>query len=107
MTNMWILVLGMAVVTYLPRMIPMVGLSRLHLPVGLVRFLRFIPVAALGSLTFPSILYSTGNVSSALAGTLLATGLALARFNIILIVLGGILVVLLWQMLGVHVNMFP
>lgn len=103
MKNMWILVLGMAVVTYLPRMLPLVGLSRLRLPVRLVCFLRFIPVAALGSLTFPSIFYSTGNIASAVAGTLLAIGLALARFNIILVVLGAILAVWLWQLAGVYI----
>ncbi|HYF95904.1 MAG TPA: AzlD domain-containing protein [Symbiobacteriaceae bacterium] len=44
------LFLGMALVTYLPRMAPLVVLSRLKLPPLLLRWLSFVPVAVLSAL---------------------------------------------------------
>lgn len=45
-----LLFLGMALVTYLPRMAPLVILSRLALPHWLLRWLSFVPVAVLSAL---------------------------------------------------------
>jgi branched-subunit amino acid transport protein len=45
-----LLFLGMALVTYLPRMAPLVILSRLELPPWLLRWLSFVPVAVLSAL---------------------------------------------------------
>ncbi|MFZ5816364.1 MAG: AzlD domain-containing protein [Bacillota bacterium] len=41
---------GMALVTYLPRMLPIVVLSRFRLPPLLLRWLEFVPVAVLSAL---------------------------------------------------------
>jgi branched-subunit amino acid transport protein len=41
---------GMALVTYLPRMLPLVVLSRFKLPPLLLRWLEFVPVAVLSAL---------------------------------------------------------
>lgn len=85
MISLFLLVLAMALVTYVPR------LRDLKLPPLLKRFLLFTPYAVLASLIFPGILYSTSSLSSALAGGVFATMLALLRVNLMLIVLGGIL----------------
>lgn len=45
-----LLFLGMALVTYLPRMLPIVVLSRFRLPPLLLRWLEFVPVAVLSAL---------------------------------------------------------
>ncbi|WP_018133159.1 AzlD domain-containing protein [Effusibacillus pohliae] len=89
--SLWLLVLGMGAVTYIPRMLPMVTLENIQLPPFWNRFLRFVPFAALSALIFPGILSSTGNMKSALAGGVIAVLLALLRVNLVLIVLGGIL----------------
>jgi len=44
------LFLGMALVTYLPRMAPLVILSRFELPPLLLRWLSFVPVSVLSAL---------------------------------------------------------
>jgi len=53
------LIAGMALVTYLPRMLPLVVLSRFHLPPALLNWLGFVPVAVLSALLAPSILVSS------------------------------------------------
>jgi len=95
-----ILVICMALVTYIPRMLPLVGLRRMNLSPRLASFLRYVPIAALSSLIFPSIMYSTGNIQSALAGSVVAAILAVMRLNIMVVVLGAIMAVLMWQYVG-------
>lgn len=63
-------VVVMAVMTYLPRMLPLTFFKKeIH-----SRFIRsilyYVPYAVLSALTFPSILYATGHISSALVGGL-------------------------------------
>ncbi len=86
------LVLGMAVVTYLPRMLPMVLLRNVQMPARLRLFMRLIPFAALGALIFPGILSSTGsgNWESAVGGGLAAFLLAWCNNNLVLVVAAGI-----------------
>lgn len=50
-----LLVVGMGIVTYLPRWIPLIFLSRRRLPMWLRQWLEFIPVAVLGALILPSL----------------------------------------------------
>lgn len=97
--NLLLVVLGMGAVTYIPRMIPLVLLKNNKLPPYINSFLRFIPAAALTALIFPGALSSTGSVESAAAGCAAAIGLALARVNIMLVVLGGIAGAVVWEML--------
>ncbi len=92
-----LLVLGMGLVTYLPRMAPLVILQNLKLPKALKRFFEFIPFAILGSLIFPGILYSTNSIESAIFGGLIAIILAYFRTHILVVVFGGIGAVYLWN----------
>ncbi|MHB1167605.1 MAG: AzlD domain-containing protein [Carboxydocellales bacterium] len=96
--DLWMLVLAMGLVTFLPRLIPMLLLNNLNLPPFWQSFFQFIPFAALGSLIFPGMLSSTGSLGSAVIGGLVSILLAALRLNIILVVLGGILGVFLWQL---------
>lgn len=99
MHNSILIVLGMAVVTYIPRMLPMVLLQNLRLQPYIKRFLGFIPFAALGALIFPEILFSTESIPSSLVGAALAIVFAFYTKNLILIVLSGILGSFLYQLL--------
>lgn len=91
----FITVLLMALVTYLPRLIPMTLLRGRKLSPGLQNFLKCVPFAVLGVLIFPEILYSTTSVSSAAIGLAVALTLSLMRLNVVLVVLGSILAVFL------------
>jgi len=91
MDNLWLLVILMGLVTFLPRMLPLTYLNNMRLPRFLNSFLRFVPFAALGALIFPGILSSTGNTNSALVGGAISLLLAFWRVNITLVVFGGIL----------------
>jgi branched-subunit amino acid transport protein len=54
-----LLVLGMGVATYLPRMLPLMLLARRRLPVWLGEWLELIPVAILSALLAPILLASS------------------------------------------------
>jgi branched-subunit amino acid transport protein len=100
MEQVW-LVLGMAAVTYLPRVLPFFFLQKIQLSPFWKRFLRFIPFSALGALIFPDILSSVGEGKTLEAGiaTLVCVGLAWLRVNVVIVVLAGIGTVYLMQML--------
>ncbi|WP_031516071.1 AzlD domain-containing protein [Desulfofalx alkaliphila] len=98
MDKLIFLVIAMAIVTYLPRMLPMVLLSNIQLPPYLHTFFEFIPFAALGALIFPGILSSTGSTDSAMAGCIVAIAIAYCRLNLMFVVIGGILGVFVWEM---------
>ena len=62
----------MALVTYIPRMLPL-AIFRKKIKSRFIRsFLAYVPYAVLAAMTFPEILYSTSNVISAVAGLLVA-----------------------------------
>lgn len=100
MTRLIITVVLMALVTYIPRLIPMLFLNSIKLPAKLEVFLKYIPYAALGALIFPGILDSTGDRLSASIGGVISIILAYYRLNVIFVVFGGIGGVLLssWLM---------
>ena len=61
----------MMLVTYLPRMLPLVLLSKLNLPPLLLSWLKYIPVAVLASLLAPELLLSNGSLNLSFDNTLL------------------------------------
>lgn len=56
-----ILVLGMAIVTYLPRWLPVILLTQRNLPEWFVEWLNLIPVAILSALIFGELFVSSGS----------------------------------------------
>lgn len=64
--------LMMAGVTYLIRMLPLAAIRGRVRSVFLQSFLYYVPYAVLGAMTFPAVLSSTGNLWSAVAGTVAA-----------------------------------
>lgn len=87
MNSLWWMVIGMAAVTYLPRMLPITFLGKMNLPARLKSFLEYIPYAALGALIFPGIIGSTGDSASALGGTLAAIAAAWFKLNLLLVLI--------------------
>lgn len=57
------LFVGMALVTYLPRMLPLVVLSKFQLPPVLLRWLSFVPVAVLSALLAKELLVADGKLA--------------------------------------------
>jgi branched-subunit amino acid transport protein len=98
-TNLIIIVLAMGIVTYIPRMIPMVLLNNIKLPSFFKSFFQFIPFAALGALIFPGVLSSTGDIRSAVTGSIIAALLSFFRMNVMIVVFVSILSVFICQML--------
>ncbi|WP_258360559.1 AzlD domain-containing protein [Moorella sulfitireducens] len=58
-----IIILSTAVVTYLPRMLPLVILSRMRLPEVFLRWLGYVPAAVLAALLAPGLLLPEGKIS--------------------------------------------
>ncbi|NLY66155.1 MAG: AzlD domain-containing protein [Tissierellia bacterium] len=91
MTSYFPLILGMALATYLPRVLPLMTLSNKNLSNKTRVFLQFIPYTSLSILIVRGILTSDIKLP-ALAGILTAGLLSYWKGNAILSVFGGILV---------------
>ncbi len=78
-------VLAMAVVTYLIRMIPFAFFSKRIKSQYVCSLLYYIPYAVLSAMTFPFIFYSTGNVYTALVGTVIAIIASLCKQSLIVV----------------------
>lgn len=89
----WWMLLGMALVTYIPRAFPLTFLEGKELPPVISGVLRNIPFAVLGALIFPAILYvQAGNLLFGIIGTITAFTLAIISSNVMVVVLGTIVV---------------
>ena len=55
-------ILLMAFVTYVPRAAPLLLLTKFDLPEKMVQWLKYIPVAVLSALLFPSVLLQEGGL---------------------------------------------
>lgn len=86
-------VLLMALVTYLPRVLPIAVFRREIKSPFIKSFLHYIPFAVLGSLTFPDIFHSTGKLSTAICGTAVAIFLAYRRKGLVVVAIGAIVTV--------------
>ena len=68
--------LVMVGVTYLIRMLPLTVFRKEIKSRFVMSFLHYVPYAVLGAMTIPDVLYSTGNIGTALAGLAVAVVLA-------------------------------
>ena len=97
--NVYIYILVMASVTYLIRMLPLV-LSRKEITSTFVRsFLYYVPYACLAAMTFPAILFSTGEMAASVAGFAAALILAFQRKSLIVVASIASLAALLAELL--------
>lgn len=99
MNRVVICILLMALVTYIPRVLPMT-IFRKPIRSRFIRsFLDYTPYAVLGAMTFPDVFTSTGNMYSALAGTAVALVLSYFRKGLVTVACSAIAVVYVVEML--------
>ena len=75
-TRIFICIAIMALVTYLPRMLPLTIFRKKIQNRFIHSFLHYVPYAVLAAMTFPEILYSTENLISGAIGMAVAVALA-------------------------------
>lgn len=90
----------MALVTYLPRVLPLT-VFRGKIKSRFIRnFLEYVPYAVLGAMTFPGILYATDQMACAVAGTLVAVVVAYFGGSLLLVAIFAVLTVLIGNLLA-------
>lgn len=79
----------MAGVTYLVRMIPFTAFRKQIKSRFIKSILYYLPYAVLSAMTVPAIFYSTGNLKSAVVGTLVAIAVAFFEKPLIVVALAA------------------
>ncbi|MGI2327451.1 AzlD domain-containing protein [Planococcus sp. YIM B11945] len=95
----WWMILGMAVVTYIPRAVPLTFLEGRELPAPVQHVLRNIPFAVLGALIFPAVFFIQEDIWFGIIGAIAAFALAFAGANVMVVVLGSIAVLAIYSLL--------
>jgi len=86
-----ILIIGMGIVTYIPRILPAVLIGKIKFNKNIEKFLSLIPYTAMAALIFPGVLsVDEGNLSIGLIGAFVAVILSWIKMPIILVVIGAI-----------------
>ncbi|MFC0557730.1 AzlD domain-containing protein [Halalkalibacter alkalisediminis] len=94
-TNILLIIAGMTLVTYIPRMLPFVFMDSEKIPGWFQAILRNVPYAALGALIFPGILTVHENIWYGIIGGLTAIVVAYLGANLILVVMSSIVILML------------
>lgn len=93
------MIIGMGVVTYIPRMLPFVLFRGKQLPPFLQAVLKNVPFATLGALIFPGILFIQEDIWYGILGASAAFVVAYLGANVIVVVLGSIAVLSVYSIL--------
>lgn len=91
------MIIGMGLVTYIPRMLPFVLFKGKELPAFLQGFLKNVPYAILGALIFPGILLIQKDIWYGVIGAAAAFIAAFLGANVIIVVLGSIAVLAVYS----------
>ena len=81
--------LVMAGVTYILRVVPFILINKKIENRFINSFLYYIPYTVLAAMTFPAILYATGNIVSAVAGLLVAIVISFRGRSLIIVAVGA------------------
>lgn len=104
MPEIALLILLMAVVTYLPRVIPVLFLSRRSLPEPIKRWLSYVPVAVLSALLAPALFTAAGefnlaySVNPAFWVSIPVFAVAILTRNLFATVLAGMILISLFRL---------
>lgn len=102
MNNIYMLILGMMIVTYLPRFLPLVLMNDKKIPPKLEEFLSYIPYAALGALIIPGFITAIpGHALVSFAGVIAALVLGYFNGKVVIPVLGAICTCMVLINLGI------
>lgn len=99
MVKILIAVLLMAIVTYVPRVLPMAIFKNKIQSRFLTAFLSYVPFAVLGAMIFPDILSSTGHLTSAIVGLIIAAVLAYFERSLLQVAVCAIIAVYACELL--------
>ena len=103
---MWdkiLMVLAMAIITYVIRMIPMVLFKKKIKSQFLNSLLYYIPYAVLSAMTFPFILYSSGHLVSAIIGTAVAITLSFTKRSLVVVAIFACIAVLISELFIIYI----
>lgn len=96
MNSVLFIILGMTLVTYIPRVIPFFMVSDKELPKPVRRFLEYVPYTALGALILPGAITAIpNNPLASVVGIVFAATYSFVRGGIIISVVGSIGIVYL------------
>lgn len=93
------MIIGMGLVTYIPRMIPLVVLSNIKLPIFVQNVLKNVPYATLGALIVPGIFLISEDPLFGVIGAIVAILIAFMGANVIIVVMGSIGTLVLYSLL--------
>lgn len=94
--RLFLIILGMGLVTFLPRVLPVFLLDKYGLPPWAIRWLKGVPYAALGALIFPGILtVDPSRPWVGLVGGAVAFVLALFKLPLLAVIVGAMLSVII------------
>jgi branched-subunit amino acid transport protein len=91
------MIIGMGVVTFLPRMLPFVLFKGKELPSFLQGVLKNVPYATLGALIFPGILLIQEDIWYGILGAAAAFITAFLGANVIIVVISSIAILTLYS----------
>ena len=102
-SEVFLMILGMAAITYVLRFAPLVALRRITFPERFTKTLRFIPIAVLSTLIVPAILMPQGSLhlsydNSYLIAAIVTVIVAYKTKKMIFAILAGILVIFLLRL---------
>ncbi len=73
--NLWLIILGMGLVTFGIRLVPIVLLGRFEIPLLMQQALRFVPPAVLTAIIVPELLYRNNQLDVSVTNARLLAGL--------------------------------
>ncbi len=73
--TLWLIILGMGIVTFGIRLVPIVLLGRIEIPLVVQQALRFVPPAVLTAIVVPELLYHGNQIDLSLTNLRLLAGL--------------------------------
>ena len=90
-----LMILTMALVTYLIRLIPFVVFKKKIKSTFLKSLLCYLPYAVLTAMTFPTIFFVTGNVVSGIVGATVAIIASISKRSLIIVAMLTVIAVLI------------
>ena len=98
--NMYLIIslIILAVVTYIPRVIPLIINKQIESNY-IKSVLYYMPYCVLGSMTFPAVFYSTENILFSIIGTIVGICLAYKGKSLIQVALGSVIIIYIMNLI--------
>lgn len=102
--NEWVMILGMALVTFSVRYPVMAVLGHMELPPAILRALKYVPTAVLTAIILPAVLIQDGKLNIAfdnaqLIASIVAVLIAWRTQSLLWTIIGGMVAFGLWRVL--------